>query len=140
MMIFYQYDPDMDREFLLQLIRENKITPAFATDLDERSLHLEENEEIYIFSNDDDWVGLLWYTIDHTTDTLGIKNLYINHEKTSFQLERKLLEFAVKKAKYLKMVKVQFQYDGEVDRTQLSLELGCNMIEEDRTMSYCYLS
>ncbi|MGM7700904.1 hypothetical protein ACSVDE_04205 [Pseudalkalibacillus sp. Hm43] len=139
-MIFYQYDPEMDRDFLLQLIRENGITPAFAAELDEHSIHLRENEEIYIFSNDDDWVGLLWYMIDHTTDTLGIKSLYINEEKTSFPLEVKLLEFAVKKAKYLKMVKVQFQYDGEVDGTQLSTELGCNMIERDKTTNYCYLS
>jgi hypothetical protein len=137
-MIFYQYDPEMDSEFLMHLIKSKHIQPTVATSLNENSIWLDENEDIYIFSNDDTGIGLLWYRIHEDVTTLEVKSIYIDDDMQSSQLERKFIDFAVKKAKYLKMSKVMFSIRA-VDETQLDGELGCKSVNTVGDTFLCHL-
>lgn len=138
-MIFYQYDPEMDSEFLLHLIQSKRIQPTVADSLNETRIWLDENEDIYIFSNDETRVGLLWFRIHEDITTLEIKSIYIDDNMQSDQLKRRFLDFAVKKAKYLKMSKVMFSNRGGVDGTQLDDELGCKSVNTVGESFLCHL-
>lgn len=138
-MIFYQYDPEMDSDYIMQLI-ETQCIQLENFHLEEmKQIEIEDNEEVFIFSDDDVEVGLLWYRVNEQHKSLAIRCLYLSNDQSSM-LQKKVLHFAIKRAKYLHLHQVQFGCGDGMDETQLERELGCSSMTIEGKNYCCYLS
>ncbi|MCF6136845.1 hypothetical protein [Pseudalkalibacillus berkeleyi] len=138
-MIFYQYDPEVDSDYIMQLIDTQCIQLDNFNLEESQQIEIEDDEEVFIFSNDDVEVGLLWYTVNEQHKSLAIKCLYLSQEQSSM-LQNKVLHFAIKRAKYLNLQQVQFGCGDGLDETQLIRELGCSSMTNEGKSYCCYLS
>jgi hypothetical protein len=134
LMIFYQYDPECDQDILNPLVQQTNLSEPFPPQ------HLSDDNQIYIFADDEEMRGYLWLKVDLMRKTMFIKKVHTIDQVHPTTLEMKLYEFAIKKAKYLQLKEVIGTYTGNLDGTQLEGELGCNRMEWNGNKFSCYLT
>ncbi|WP_408010713.1 hypothetical protein ACJROX_10525 [Pseudalkalibacillus sp. A8] len=140
-MIYYQFDPETDREILKFIHESGKLPDSLSNYLINQHIDMKENEEAFIFSNDDVETGFLWLTLSEG-DRLEVTCLYIAEQSYSERFQKKLIGFAVKRAKYLGLPSVVLNIDGMYERTELTQlrdELGCMRLESNGHLIECIL-
>ncbi|WP_349410260.1 hypothetical protein [Pseudalkalibacillus sp. SCS-8] len=138
-MIFYQYDPDMDHEFVSNLIDRGLIKIPETSSMKGNRIQVTDKDEIFLFSNDHEEVGLIWLVIQdrHSMDVHG---LYMDERIDSDRLKGKFMSFAVKRARYLNLDTVRFHMDQAIEEgTQVADGLGCVKIQLEGQTVHCTL-
>ncbi len=140
-MIYYQFDPETDREILKFIHESGKLPDSLSNYLVKPPIEMKENEEAFVFSNDDVEIGFLWLTLSQG-ERLEVTCLYIAEPSYSESFQKKLMDFAVKRAKYLGLKRLVLNMDGMYDKAQLTElrdELGCIRLESDGHLIECIL-
>ncbi|WP_221563841.1 hypothetical protein [Alkalihalobacillus sp. TS-13] len=140
-MIYYQFDPETDLELLKSIDQKGKLPDTISSSLLKKQFVMKDNEEVYVFSNDEEDAGLLWLNISKK-QMLEITCLFMNDRMATEKFQTKLIDFAVKRAKYLQLRRVAFNNEvlnGRTELSQLKEELGCIRMESKDPWIECIL-
>ncbi|WP_261132576.1 hypothetical protein [Bacillus sp. Marseille-Q3570] len=140
-MIYYQFDPETDLELLKLIDQKGKLPDTISSSLVEKPFVMKDNEEAYVFSNDEEDTGFLWLNISENK-MLEITFLFMYDQMASEKFQSKLIDFSVKRAKYLQLRRVAFNKEvlnGRTELSQLKEELGCIRMESKDPWIECIL-
>ncbi|MGP4082188.1 hypothetical protein ACTWQL_20065 [Pseudalkalibacillus sp. R45] len=140
-MIYYQFDPETDLELLKSIDQKGKLPDTISSSLLEKQFDMKDNEEAFVFSNDEEDTGFLWLNISKK-QMLEITCLFMNDHFASEKFQNKLIDFAVKRANYLQLRRVAFNNEvlnGRTELSQMKEELGCIRMEWKNPWIECIL-